>query len=68
MWLDVLELDAFSRGDARNRSDLIEHEIFGFLRGDVEFAPAKTDKIGKSRMRANGHAMVPGQSDGRAQD
>ena len=55
--LDVLDRHALGGGDAGDRGDLVEHEVFGFLRRDVQLAPAEADEIGKPRMRADRDAV-----------
>ena len=48
--LDVLQPDAFGRGDAGDRGDLVEHEVFGFLRRQTCISrrpkPARSGKPG----------------------
>ena len=65
--LDVLDLHAFGGGDAGDRGDLIEHEVLGFLRRDVQLAAAEADEIGKPRMRADRDAVRLREPNRRAQ-
>ncbi len=66
--LHVLDRDAFGRRDAGHGGDLVQHEVFGFLRRDVQLAPSEADEIRKARMRADRDAMRFGKPDGGAKD
>ena len=51
--LDVLQSHAFGRRHTGDRRDLIEHEIFGFLRAHLHVAATEAGEIRKARMRAD---------------
>ena len=58
----MLKPDAFGRRHAGDRGDLIEHEVFGFLRRHVHVAASEADEIRKTRVRANRHAVRLGRT------
>ena len=53
----MLHRDALGGRHAGNRGDLVEHEVFGFLRRHVQLAASESDEIGKPRMRAHRDAV-----------
>ena len=66
--LDVLQLDALDVRDASNGGNLVQHEIFDFVRGHLHLPASEARKVGKTRMRADGDAVRLRAPDGRAKD
>ncbi len=66
MGFDVTEAGPFGAADAVERAELVEQQVFHFLRGTGHRAAAKTDQIRVGRVGADTHAVLHRQRDGAA--
>ena len=58
MGLDVLQSHTQRRGNGRERPNLVCHEILDVRGRELKLTPAEPFRIGKSRVGADGHAVL----------
>src|SRR5262245_36157758 len=68
MRFDVLQPYAFGGRHTSDRGDLVEHQILGFARTDLQVATTKTHEIRETGVGTNRHARQLRQPDGVAKN